>query len=327
MRLSGMNGAYLFGPFEKHPGNPILAPQGETWEAKDVFNPAAVVKDGKVYLLYRAEDRTGIGQWNGTSRIGLAVSDDGVRFTRFPEPVLVPTEPYELPGGCEDPRVTQIEDRYVMTYTAYDGQSARLCLATSKDLVHWEKHGVLFPEWTGGETKVWSKSGAICPQKINGKYIMYFGDSSIWLATSDDGIHWVPEEEPVLTTRPDPGAFDSVLVEPGPPPLVTEDGILLLYNAARRIDDPHHPGYGKVRYSVGQVLFSKDNPREVLWRSEMPFLEPETADEETGQVDHVVFVEGLVAFQGAWFLYYGMADSKIGVAIYRPQGLGVQAAG
>ncbi|QIA27426.1 glycosidase [Thermaerobacter sp. PB12/4term] len=349
--------AYLLGPFAKHPGNPILGPQGTTWEAKDVFNPAAVVKDGRVYMLYRAEDHTGPGQWNGTSRIGLAVSDDGIHFERYPDPVLEPTEPYELPGGCEDPRVACIDGRYFLTYTAYDGTSARLCLATSDDLVRWEKHGVLFPEWDGGTGRVWSKSGAICPVKINGRYVMYFGDTSIWIATSEDGLRWQPEPEPVLQVRTAGDAFDTLLVEPGPSPLVTDRGILLIYNAAHRLADAPRvrrrveaamagneaagpatwpegeepaaagepPAYGGpagsgyVRYAAGQALFDLKDPRKLIWRSEIPFFEPETPEEIRGQVDHVVFVEGLVEHRGTWFLYYGMADSRIGVATYRPQ--------
>jgi beta-1,2-mannosidase len=313
--MSVQNLPFPMGPFVKYSGNPILASQGESWEAKDVFNPAAVVKDGKVYLLYRAEDRTGPGQWNGTSRIGLAVSEDGIHFERYPEPVLVPTEPYEWPGGCEDPRVTRVEDRYVMTYTAFDGKHARLCLATSHDLIHWEKHGVLFPEWKGEHPIIWSKSGAILPEKVNGKYVMYFGDSSIWIAYSDDAIHWEPVSEPVLRIRPEP-AFDSVLVEPGPPPLLTEEGILLIYNAAYRIHAPESPDHGRVRYAAGQVLFSRENPEQVLKRTDVSFFEPETEDEQQGQVDHVVFAEGLAERDGTWYLYYGMADSRIGVAVY-----------
>ncbi|MDN4593361.1 glycoside hydrolase family 130 protein [Polycladomyces subterraneus] len=306
---------FPMGPFEKYEGNPILSPQGDSWEAKDVFNPAVVVKDDKVYMLYRAEDHTGEGEWNGTSRIGLAVSEDGIHFERRPEPVLVPTEPYEQPGGCEDPRVTLIDNTYYMTYTAYDGECARMCLATSKDLVHWEKRGVLFPDWKGDQPRIWSKSGAILPEKINGKYVMYFGDSAIWVAYSEDLIHWDPVEKPVLQTRQDPGAFDSVLVEPGPQPLLTEEGILLIYNAAHPLKEERGE---KVRYAVGQALFSLDDPEQLIQRTERAFLEPQSADECEGQVDHVVFAEGLVEFQGKWYLYFGMADSKIGVAVYRP---------
>ncbi|MCL6513708.1 MAG: glycoside hydrolase family 130 protein [Alicyclobacillus sp.] len=283
-----------------------------------MFNPATVVWRDQVWMLYRAEDYEGMGRWNGTSRIGLAVSRDGVHFDRFPEPVLYPTEPYEHPGGCEDPRVTLIDDTFYMTYTAFDGQNAYLCLATSRDLLHWTKHGMLFPSWKGDNPTIWSKSGAILPEKVNGKYIMYFGDTCIWLAESEDLIHWTPREEPVLRPRIHPEAFDSALIEPGPQPVLTDDGILLLYNAARRITDPADPAFGKLRYSAGQVLLDREDPTRVLQRTEEPFLTPGTVDECVGQVDHVVFVEGLVEFRGAWYLYYGMADSKIGVAIYDP---------
>jgi predicted GH43/DUF377 family glycosyl hydrolase len=311
-------GNFPIAPFAKHENNPILASIGDTWEAKDVFNPTAVVKDDKVYMLYRAEDHSGAGKWNGTSRIGLAVSDDGIRFERHPDPVLVPTEPYELPGGCEDPRVTQIDDTYYLTYTAFDGKSAYLCLATSTDLFHWTKHGILFPSWTGGLDTVWSKSGAILQQPVNGKYVMYFGDTSIWVAYSEDLIHWTPDPNPVISPSTDQTRFDHVLVEPGPQPVLIDEGILLIYNAAQRIIAHGTPEHGKLRYSAGQILLSKDQPSRVLKRTELPFFVPGTMDETTGQVDNVVFVEGLVAYRGAYYLYYGMADSKIGVAIYRP---------
>jgi predicted GH43/DUF377 family glycosyl hydrolase len=307
-RRNPVNVTYPLGPFEKYENNPILGPRGDGWESKDLFNPAAVVKDGRVHLLYRAEDFSGEGTWNGTSRIGMAVSDDGLHFERRPEPILSPTEPYEEPGGCEDPRVTKVGDTYYLTYTAFDGESSRLCLATSKDLLEWEKHGVLFPEWTGGQEKVWSKSGAILEEPVEGRYIMYFGDTSIWAAYSQDLLNWTPVEEPVFGSSPDPEAFDSVLVEPGPQPLMTDGGILLIYNAAQRLTS------GRLRYSAGQVLLSKDDPTVVLKRPGEPFFEPEEPDALTGQIDNVVFLEGLVEYQGTFLLYYGMADSRIGVA-------------
>ncbi|WDM02818.1 glycosidase [Alicyclobacillus cycloheptanicus] len=291
-----------------------MTPQGDGWEAKDLFNPAAIVKDGRVYLLYRAEDRTGPGLWNGTSRIGLAVSDDGYHFERHPEPVLVPTEPYELPGGCEDPRVVEIEGTYYMTYTAFDGETARLCLATSTDLYHWRKHGYLIATWPWGPQPDWTKSGAIVPERIDGRLVMYFGDSDIWMATSDNGIRWSVDEEPVMKRSGSKASFDSFLIEPGPTPVVTEDGILLIYNGARRITEGEHAG--KLHYSVGQVLFSKDQPRHVLRRTPEAVFAPETQHEQFGQVDFVVFAEGLVRFGGQWLLYYGMADSTIGVASF-----------
>lgn len=306
--------AFPLGPFEKYNGNPIMGPQGDTWEAKDLFNPTAIVHEGQIYLFYRAEDNSGEGEWNGTSRVGLATSRDGYHFERRPDPVIDATEDYELPGGVEDPRIVKLGDIFYMTYSAFDGKNARLALATSEDLIHWEKHGLVFPDWYGVNDEGWSKSGAIVPEKINGKYVMYFGDTDIFLAFSEDGIHWTPETEPVMTVSRDPKQFDSALIEPGPAPIVTEDGILLIYNAARKVTEEGDPAFGKLRYSTGQVLIDAKDPHHIQKRTEEPFFTPDTEDENFGQVDNVVFVEGLVEWNGTYFMYYGMADSKLGVA-------------
>lgn len=282
--------------FQKYDGNPILTPQGTTWESKDVFNPTAWSDGDTVYLLYRAEDSTGIGQWNGTSRIGLATSSDGVKFERQAEPLLEPTEDWELPGGMEDPRLVHIEDTFYLTYTAYDGETARLALASSPDMRSWTKHGLIFPDSS------WTKSGAILPHKVNGKWWMYFGDTNIWVAHSEDLVTWTPIEEPVL--RPRDGKFDSRLVEPGPQPLMTNRGILLLYNSADQ----------DLVYRAGQALFDPEDPTRLIERSDTPFLEPNVELEKEGQVPNVVFIEGLVNHQNTWYLYYGMGDSGIGMA-------------
>lgn len=308
-----MRWRFPLGPFQKYQGNPVLSLQGTGWEAKDVFNPTAIVKDDTVYLLYRAEDTTGAGLWNGTSRIGLALSHDGVHFIRNPEPVLAPTEPYEWPGGCEDPRVVEIQGLYFLTYTAFDGKVARLCLATSTDLFHWTKHGPMLPDFRLPDGTPWTKSGAILPQPVGGRYWMYFGDTAIWLAWSSDLFHWTFEPEPVLTPSPDPTRFDSELVEPGPAPWMTGEGVVLLYNGARQMPTP--PDMLPARhYGVGQALFAADNPGALIARTAEPFLSPTEAGAQRGQVNHVVFAEGLVEFHGDLLLYYGMADSHIGVA-------------
>lgn len=283
------------------------------WKAKDVFNPSAIVKDGKVYMIYRAEDDTGRGEWNGTSRLGLAVSEDGLNFRPAVDPdkpILEPTEPYELPGGCEDPRVVQLDNgQYVMTYTAFDGKMARLALAVSDDLVHWEKKGLVFSDEEVLANPVidgspWTKAGAIVPEKINGEYVMYFGEGRIFMATSEDGVHWKhdPDAKPVIEPRP--GFFDQGLVEPGPTPWVNEEGIHLIYNG----DAPPHG------YQVGEVVFDKNDPGRVVRRSEAPFLKPEADYEITGQVGNVIFAEGFVEHGDQAILYYGAADGKIAAA-------------
>jgi beta-1,2-mannosidase len=331
-------------PFSKQDSvNPILHPADSGvffdsilhslvhWEAKDVFNPAAIVKDGKVYLLYRAQDNLEIVK-GGTSRIGLAISKDGLHFTTLIHPVFYPQmdsmRKYEWPGGTEDPRIVMRQDSlYIMTYTAYDGKMARLCLATSHDLLHWNKCGLVF----GDKYKnLWSKSGAILcekkgdqliAKKVNGKYWMYWGDTNIFICTSNDLIHWQPildsNGQMFILMKPRKNYFDSRLVETGPFALYTSKGILFIYNSmnASHQGDTSLPAGA---YSPGQVLIDKNNPTKVIQRCHTYFMKPEKPYEINGQVGKVCFAEGLVFFKGKWFLYYGTADSKIAVAEYNP---------
>lgn len=299
------------------------------WEEKDVFNPAAVVRHDTVFLLYRAEDS--IGKFAGTSRIGLAWSTDGLHFTKHPTPVLYPdndsSKIYEWEGGCEDPRIVEDEGgTYYMTYTAYDGDKARLLVASSRDLYHWTKYGHAFKNDTS-ELNKWSKSGAIICKyengkaiaiKINGKYYMYWGDTDIFLAVSDDLIHWTVVRDDNGKTKtifgPRSRKFDSRLVEPGPPAMLTEKGIVLIYNSMNA--EPNgDTSLAQGTYAASQILFDKNDPTKVIDRMETYFMKPEKSYEITGQVNYVCFVEGLVNYKGKWFLYYGTADSKIAVAV------------
>lgn len=321
--------------------NPILVPDTNAtfncpiignikWEAKDVFNPAAVVRHDTVFLLYRAEDK--VGKYAGTSRIGLAWSLDGLHFTKHPVPVLYPDndslKKYEWEGGCEDPRVVEDDNgMYVMTYTAYDGDKARLLIASSRDLYHWEKHGMVFNP--GPIKSGWSKSGSIVSSykygtpvatKINGKYWMYWGDTHIFLAQSYDLKSWDivsiadSGRVPASFLSPRSGKFDSDLVEPGPPAMLTDSGILLLYNS-RNVHLKGDTSLPEGTYVAGQVLFNKNDPHEILHRMDTPFMKPDKPYEISGQVNNVCFIEGLVKYKGKWFLYYGTADSKIAVAV------------
>ncbi len=304
---------------------PILKQQIK-WEEKDVFNPAAVVRHDTLFLFYRAEDS--IGKFAGTSRIGLAWSTDGIHFNKNHEPVLYPDEDfmkvYEWEGGIEDPRIIEREEElYIMTYSSYDGKIARLCLATSGDLTHWTKHG---PVLTDQFIDTWSKSGAIVgkqkgdkvlAEKINGKYWMYFGDTDLFMATSEDLIHWQPVlENGALKSvlKPRPGYFDSRLVESGPYALLTKDGILLPYNGMN-LEEGGDPEIVKGAYCSGQALFDATDPTKLIKRLEENFLRPDQPYEIHGQVNQVCFIEGMAPYKNKWFLYYGTADSKIGVAV------------
>jgi predicted GH43/DUF377 family glycosyl hydrolase len=332
---------WALAPFVKADSvNPILSAgtsafqcpiRGQTvlWDEKDVFNPAAVVKEGMVFLIFRAEDV--IGRHAGTSRLGLATSIDGLHFTKEPAPIFFPDNDsmkvYEWEGGVEDPRIVESSDgRYIMTYTAYDGSFARLCLASSRDIRTWTKHGLVL---RGDYTNTWSKSGAIVAkqvgerivaEKVNGVYWMYFGDTDLFMATSTDLISWTPVEENgklKSVLKPRPGYFDSRLVESGPYALVKEEGILLLYNGMN-LDSGGDPHFKPGAYCAGQVLFDKNDPAWVIDRLERPFLIPDKPYEITGQVNQVCFIEGMVSFRDRWFLYYGTADSRIAVAVMSP---------
>ena len=342
----------MFGPFEKPNGvNPVITPSAASqfrsamsntavrWEEHATFNPAAVAMDGRVYLLYRAEDASGEPTIGGhTSRIGLAQSGDGIRFTRSNAPVLYPDadaqRQYEWPGGVEDPRIVEAEDgSYVLTYTQWNRRVPRLAVATSRDLVRWTKHGPAFAKAYGGKyLSLESKSGAILARvegnhviatKVGGTYWMYFNVPDILIATSDDLIAWTPLEDMsgklLKVLSPRRGHFDSWLVEAGPPALLTEHGIVVMYNAGNSETDGD-PGLPARIYTGGQALYDLGNPLKLIARSDAPFIKPTEDYERTGQYpEGTTFVEGLVPFNGRWYLYYGTADSRVGVAVWDPK--------
>jgi predicted GH43/DUF377 family glycosyl hydrolase len=314
--LGAMTFSLPFGAWKRLSSQPVIAPQGTGFESAGTFNPAAVEKDGQIVVLYRAQDH------KGTSTLGYAVSQDGIHFTRSPKPVLGPDAPYEKGGGTEDPRLVEINGTYYLTYTGYnnvdgigkDKRDAQLCLATSTDLIHWTRHGVILPAYQGKWNVGWTKSGAIVPKMINGKYWMYYlGDASdsggkMGLAVSDDLLHWTDAgDRPVAATRP--GYFDSQVVEPGPPPVLTDEGILLIYNGA---DD-------QLVYTTGWILFDKNDPSKVMARANKPIFHPVETWEKVGQVPNVIFVEGLVRRGRQWLFYHGGADKYIGVAAAESQ--------
>jgi predicted GH43/DUF377 family glycosyl hydrolase len=292
-----------FGAWRRATDAPILLPQGNGWESAGTFNPAVVEYNGKLVMLYRAQDAS------GTSRLGYAESTDGIHFTRRPEPVLSPEAEYEKEGGVEDARLQKFGDTYYLTYTGYNKKDAQLCLATSRDLIHWNRKGVLLPAYKGNWNKGWTKSGAIVPEKIDGKYWMYWLGTAanktdqMGLSYSSDLLHWTEATEtPVLPRRS--GKFDSRVVEPGPPPILTQSGITLIYNGA---DD-------QLVYRTGVAVFDRQNPRKLLWRTDQPIFAPEKEWEKVGQVPNVVFVEGMARQGKRWLFYYGGADKYVGVA-------------
>ncbi|WP_018616478.1 glycoside hydrolase family 130 protein [Segetibacter koreensis] len=341
---------WAFGGFKRPEGvNPVISPNPASifvdpitkdtvrWEGNDAFNPAATIKDGKVVVLYRAEDKSGIGIGERTSRLGYAESEDGIHMKRRSKPVFYPAndsqKEFEWPGGCEDPRVAVTEDgTYAVFYTQWNRKLPRLGVATSRDLVHWKKHGPIFRKaYNGKFFNVAHKSASIVTKlvngkqviaKINGKYWMYWGEAGVFAATSTDLVNWKPlvnnKGELRALISPRQGFFDSDLTECGPPAIMTDKGILLLYNGK------NNPTKGDKRfqgnsYCGGQVLFDLKDPTKPIARLDAPFFRPMEPFEKSGQyVNGTVFMEGLVFFKQKWFLYYGCADSRVSVAIYDP---------
>jgi predicted GH43/DUF377 family glycosyl hydrolase/lysophospholipase L1-like esterase len=338
---------WVIGPLTRPAnGNPVIAPRPDSmftdpvsgvqvaWEALHTFNPAAVVRNGKVYVLYRAEDNSGAMEIGGhTSRLGLAESNDGIHFTRMGEPVFYAADDdqkgREWPGGVEDPRIVESADgTYVLTYTQWNREIYSVGIATSPDLMHWKKYGPAFLTAAGGKyahlkyksagivTQV--EKGRLIAARINGMYWMYWGEGAIRIATSPDLIHWTPVEDqsgaPAELLLPRAGHFDSTFPETGPPPVMTSAGIVVVYNG-KNAANGGDAALGPNAYAAGEALFDARNPMHLITQTEEPVLKPELPYEKTGQyAAGTTFAEGLVWFRKQWFLYYGCADSLVAVA-------------
>lgn len=329
--------------------NPILRPEESGWWK--VYNPGASIDaQGRVHLFPRVMKQE--VDWH--SRIAHAVSDDGEHFVWDKEPLLVRTGDVEM-RGLEDPRITLIGDTYHMTFAAYDGKTVALQSATARSLDGpWERRGPMISDfdffksggsivkWENGQpvekttTKRgshWSKSGALFPERIDGKYTLLFGEYFVWLATSLDGVQFEVETLPFLEPRKGTSYFDNTFIETGPPPILTEKGWLVLYHG---IDEAF-------RYQLGFVLLDRHNPRKILYRSEEPIFGPKEdyevgdalIDVISGGVDalstlnddelkafykkareenimpQVTFCPGTVLKDGNLWLYYGAGDTSI----------------
>ena len=334
--------------FTRSQHNPILRPGREWWK---IYNPGAALDENGVVHLYprvmkREED------WH--SRIGHATSRDGEHFAWDEAVTLERQDPDEL-RGLEDPRVAKIGDTYHMAFAAYDGKTVKLHTATTGDLNGpWHRNGPSVPNfdffasggrivrWEHGKPveKIesrrgshWSKSGAFFPEKIGGKYALVFGEFYMWFATSEDGKSFEVEKEQLLGPRKGTKLFDNTFIETGPPPILTERGLLLLYHG---IDEAF-------RYRLGFALLDRDDPRKVLYHHPEPIFGPREeyelgeglidvlpggvaamammSDEELKEhykqardnnvFPQVTFVCGTVLREGNLWLYYGAGDTSL----------------
>jgi predicted GH43/DUF377 family glycosyl hydrolase len=282
-------------------GNPILKPIPDNpWESRMVFNAAAVYNDNKVHILYRA-----MGE-DGVSRIGYASSSDGYHIEeRLANPIFEPANENER-NGCEDPRLTPLNGRYLMTYTAlrtiphFDFQIGMTSISIDDFLYkRWDWGERLFP-FPG----VRNKDAVIFPSKINDRYIMYHRiEPDICIASSDDLKGWY-DIKTVLEPRED--MWDSLKVGAAGPPIEVDEGWLFIY---------HGVDYEKV-YRLGAALIDRNDPETILYRSREPILEPIKDYELFGKVSNVVFSCGSILLDDEILIYYGGADTVIGVATF-----------
>ncbi|BCW97924.1 MAG: glycosidase [Armatimonadota bacterium] len=291
--------------FTRHPANPVLGPSDLWWEYRATFNCAAAEKDGRVYLLYRA-----IGD-DPLSRLGLAVSEDGVLFERYNLPVFEgdPDNPWER-LGVEDPRATFLDGTFYVTYVAASVYPAghprpafsfgapwrtRVCLAATDDLQNYRRLGVILPDSD-------NKDVVLFPEKIRGRYcLMHREYPDMWVAFSEDLIHWTDHRR-ILSPRP--GYWDCNRIGAGAPPFKTELGWVEIYHG---VDDDR-------RYMAGIALLDLEDPSRVIGRSAEPLLVPSEWYECEGLVPNVCFPSGVIERDGVFYVYYGAADRYVALA-------------
>lgn len=307
---------------QRHPENPILEKNpGQEWEQGSVLNPSVLYENGIFRMVYRATNDVHSGEpGRYMSSIGYAESTDGVHFTRFREPLIAPEPDYEKKLGCEDPRVTKIGDEYFLYYTAVGEEDngdmkVRIALATSKDFKHWTKHGVVGPHHTT------SKAACLFPEKIGGKYIMFYtwmSDSpmsSIMEARFDTLEHVLKPPQEMLVNDMDRFEHNVVFRPPentqrgaevGAVPIKTEVGWLFIYCNANTREHPE--------WSISAALLDLHDPRKIIAHTPEPILRPETDEELHGVVNNVTFPEGAVIVGDELYVYYGSGDQGVCLA-------------
>jgi predicted GH43/DUF377 family glycosyl hydrolase len=300
-------------------GNPLLRPnrkKGYWWENRSVFNPGAVVRNKKIYLLYRAMGAMHFSQF------GLAVLKDPFTVEkRLDLPVFEPGPCEDERFGVEDPRIVFLKGKYRIVYTGASVYSSheeikhesgeglipwriRCSLVSTRDFKNFRRHGVIVPE-------IDTKDGCLFPEKIDGKYVLLhriFPD--IWISFSKR-LDRFPIGKVLCRARKN--SWDNSRIGAGAPPVKTPLGWLEFYHGVEA-----HRG-SKPRYMVGMLLLDLRDPTKVLYRSPEPIFEPETKEELKGYVNNVVFPCGIVEWEDKYYLYYGMADRRIGVAYVEKQ--------
>jgi predicted GH43/DUF377 family glycosyl hydrolase len=295
--------------FTRDPGNPILQPGGDWWDARGVLNPGVAVVDGRVLLVYRAVGHDNLG------RFGVTWSDDGRRFPDRSFLCEADRSDSSARLGIEDPRLTVIDGVVWATYTKaaiepvgapipvwepapYRVRMALARLDPARGLV--DERPLL--------AELQSKDGVLFPERINGRYVALIREwPAIQITSSADLRVW---DAPTPLLGPIPGTWEGERVGAGPPPVLTPYGWLLIYHG----NEFYQPEGNQRLYRTGCALLDRDDPTIVRYRHPDPIFSPETAYEIAGPVGMVVFATGLITWQNQFFLYYGAADGAIGLA-------------
>ena len=278
---------------ERHPASPLLYPNPlHEWEAKNVFNAAVTAHNGLYHMHYRAQGNDYI------SRIGYAVSADGLHWNRLAEPVLVPHQGRDDYRGVEDPRVTPLDGTFYMTYTAYGANSYFPMIARSDNLITWQDVGPL--------ERAENKDHILFPEKIGGRYvILHRRSKNIWMGFSDDLRTWT-DHQLIMPPREDNG-WDSLSIGSNGLPIKTEYGWLLFYH-----------GYGPdYVYRTSVAMLDLDDPRKVIYRPAGYIFQPEETWEFKGDVSNVVFSCSNNLVGDEVWMYYAGADRLVGLATAR----------
>ena len=288
--------------FTRHPGNPLLAPERWPYPVNAVMNAGATLVGDATVLLCRVEDRRGF------SHLTCARSSDGIsNWLVDPEPAIAYDGTRdEEEWGLEDPRVTYVGElgSWLITYTSFGRGGPGISIARTDDFQTFERLGVAMrPE---------DKNGVLLPRRIAGDWVLFHRPAAavgadVWLSRSSDLKRWRSPE--IVLDRREGGWWDSARVGMGPPPLETEHGWLAVYHGVRQT-------VAGGLYRAGLALLDLEQPAVVLRRSDEWVLGPEAAYEVSGDVPNVVFPCGLVLHRDSdrLFLYYGAADTRIGLA-------------
>jgi beta-1,2-mannobiose phosphorylase / 1,2-beta-oligomannan phosphorylase len=305
----------------RHAKNPIITPEpGKPWESRATFNTAAVVDDGKVHFLYRA-----LGD-SDLSVIGYATSKDGITIDeRSDEPIYIPREPFETPGGkmfknvaehfvsgggyggIEDPRITKLEDRMYLTYVAFDGATPPRAAMSSISVDDFRKRN--WDKWDKARLisapGMVNKSAVVFPEKVNGKYVVFHRVYPNILIDFRDNLDFKGDDylQGQYFIPPRKKFWDSKKIGAGAPPIKTKDGWLLIYQSVGYQD----PG----RYKIGAMLLDKTDPTKVLYRTSHPLIAPDAHYENAGHKAGVVYPCGAVVKDNELMVYYGGADTVV----------------